>query len=103
MYQFSVPKKHFGVMKDKEGLYNFLYIGHSVVVWSGSTWQLVHIFSAKSAKDITLFWVACLLLSEFLALPRALKSHYWVWGLCHVVSTSLLFVLLLSVVLYGGS
>lgn len=88
-------------MSSKEKLYNRLYIGHALIIWAGSINQIIHIFAHQSAQDITVLWIACLLGSELLALPRSLKSHYWVWGMCHAVSTILVATLLTGVILYG--
>lgn len=77
-------------------------MGHSGVVWGGGIWQIIHVFSHKSAQDLTLVWIGCLLASELAALPRAIDSPYWVWRLCHVVSSVLVGILLAGVILYGG-
>ena len=87
--------------RTKEKLYNGLYICHATVVWAGSITQIYHIYAHKSAQDVTLFWIACILLAEFLALPRALKSPFWVWKMCHLVAIVLITILLTGVVLYG--
>lgn len=87
-------------MMNKERLYDALYVGHALIIWAGSINQIAHIFVHQSAQDITVLWIACLLASELLALPRALKSHYWVWGACHCVSSVLIAILLMGVILY---
>ena len=79
---------------------DLLYILHSSVSWIGSAKQIHYIYTHKSAQDLTVFWVVCLLLSELLALPRALTSGYWAWWLCHIVSTGLMAALLVGAILY---
>ena len=86
--------------KKRESLVNILYIGHALIVWSGTIWQTVYVFREQSAKDITLFWIGCILLSELLALPRAVKSDYLVWKACHIISAILILILLVGVILY---
>lgn len=80
---------------------DWLYMLHALIVWGGGSWQILHVYSHRSAEDITLVWVTCLLLSELVALPRAFDSPFWVWKLCHVVSTILIGILLVGIVLYG--
>ena len=74
---------------------------HAYFVWAGLISQIVHIFRYQSAQDIMWYMVLGLLLSEFVALPRAVDSQYWVWKLCHKVSAGLVAVLLAGVILYG--
>lgn len=83
-----------------EGLYDWLYVMHALIVWAGSTRQLYHILKHKRARDITLLWIGAILTSELLALPRSLTSGYWVWGLCHIISSVLVVVLLVGVIKY---
>ena len=84
----------------KEILVNILYFGHALVIWSGTIWQIIYVFEEQSARDITLFWMSCILLSELLALPRAIKSEYFVWKACHIVAVILVSILLIGVILY---
>ena len=80
---------------------NWLYMGHSFIIWAGSLEQIWHIWAYRSAQDLTLFWIVCLFASELVALPRALASQYWVWKLCHIVGSCLMVALLLGVIKYG--
>ena len=86
----------------KQKVKNYMYLAHALVVWAGGTNQIIYVFTEKSAQDITIFWIACLLFSEFLALPRAIDSPYIVWKLCHVISSILIATLLAGVIIYGG-
>ena len=79
---------------------DWLYLGHALIVWGGGIWQIIHVFKTKSVEDIALAWIACLLVSEMMALPRAVRSEYWVWGLCHIVGSILLTILLVGVLIY---
>ena len=83
-----------------QGMKNRLYLGHALIIWAGGLYQIIHIFHYKSAEDITLFWVGCLLASELLALPRAFDSLFLVWKACHVISAVLITLLLMGVILY---
>lgn len=78
-----------------------LYMIHALTIWGGSIWQICHVFSNKSAEDITLVWMICLFISELVALPRCLKSKYLVWKLCHCVASVLIGILLIGIILYG--
>jgi hypothetical protein len=80
---------------------NTLYLLHVLIIWGGGVWQARYIFANRSAEDITLVWVVCLLVSELMALPRAIKSQYLVWKACYIVATILIAVLLLGVIMYG--
>ena len=82
----------------KHGLYGF----HAGIVWSGLAWQIRHIYLAQSAKDVTLFWIICLLIAEISALPLACSSKYRVWKLCHIVATCLMIILLVGVCRFGN-
>lgn len=82
-------------------LKNWLYMAHAFVIWIGVIYQIIYVYSHKSATDITVIWMVCLLLGELFALPRALDSPYWAWKLCHLVAFGLLAVLLSGVILYG--
>ena len=77
-----------------------LYAMHAMIVWSGAIWQIAHIFTHKSAQDVTLFWVSALLVSELVALPLACSSKFGIWALCHRVGCVLCTILLIGVVLY---
>lgn len=79
---------------------NLLYMAHAIVIWAGSIQEIYHIFKGRSAKDVTVFWICCLLLSEVMALPRAWTSGYWVWWACHIGGVILLAVMLFGVVKY---
>lgn len=83
-----------------EILVNNLYLMHAAIIWLGSIRQIWHIYRHKRARDVMLFWVACILASEFLALPRAFTSGYWVWYTCHLVSLVLVIALMVGVILY---
>ena len=83
-----------------EALYDWLYVLHALIVWAGSIRQLCYIFKHKKARDITLFWIVCILMSELLALPRSLTSGYWVWGVCHIISSILVVLLLIGIIKY---
>jgi len=85
-----------------EHIKNGLYLGHALIVWAGGGQQIWHVYHYQSAQDITLFWVGCLLLAEFLALPRTFSSRFWVWKFCHIVSAILVSILLVGVIFYGG-
>ena len=80
---------------------NFLYGFHAFIIWVGSIWQIHHIFTAQSAKDLTPFWIGCLLVAELAALPLACSSPYRLWKICHIVGACLVAVLLGGVILYG--
>ena len=80
---------------------DILYLFHASIIWLGGIFQIVYVFQHKSAQDITLFWVACLLIAELIALPRACDSKYKVWKLCHVIGAVLIGILLVGVWLYG--
>lgn len=77
-----------------------LYATHAVIIWAGAIWQIAHIFTYKSAQDITVFWVSALLVSELVALPLACSSRFGIWALCHRVGCILCTILLIGVVLY---
>ena len=79
---------------------DFLYMVHAFVVWVGGSHQIFTVFSHRSAQDISLVWIACLLISELTALPRCFGSEFWVWKACHVVSSVLIAILLTGVVMY---
>lgn len=80
---------------------NVLYGGHAGIVWSGTSYQIYHVFSNQSAQDVTIFWIIAMLIGEAIALPRACHSPYKVWRLCHWVALGLISVLLIGVVMYG--
>jgi len=84
-----------------ETLFDALYIAHAGIIWTGSIREIAHIYKKRSARDITKFWIVCLLMAEMLALPRALTSGYAVWGICHIVSACLIAVLLVGVWRFG--
>ena len=84
-----------------ENLANALYLLHALVTWGGGIRELYHILKCRSARDVKLSWISCLVFAEFLALPRAFSSCYWVWMLCHVVATILLIILWVAVFKYG--
>jgi len=79
-----------------------LYLTHAIIVWLGSIREISHIYKHKSARDLTRFWIVCLLIAELIALPLALSSGYTLWWLCHVVGACLVTVLLIGVKLYGN-
>ena len=81
-------------------IYDILYMAHALIIWVGSLREIYHIFKARSARDVTIFWVACLLSAEILALPRSLTSDYWVWYVCHIVGAILTGILLFGVIKY---
>ena len=84
-----------------EFMVDSLYLGHAAIIWTGSIREIAHIYKKRSARDITKFWIICLLAAELLALPRALTSGYEVWGICHIVSACLIAVLLVGVWRFG--
>ncbi len=88
------------VKSKAEVIRDWLYLSHALIIWGGGIYQIVHIFVNKSAKDITLLWVLCLLYAELVALPRAIHSEYWVWKICHIVGAILITLLLVAVILY---
>lgn len=85
----------------RESLLNGFYLLHAIIVWSGLAWQMRHIYIVRSAKDITLFWIICLLIAEVSALPLACSSRYRMWRLCHIVALILITILLVGVLRYG--
>ncbi len=87
-------------MKLLETYKHKLYGAHAIIIWFGAVWQIVHVFGAQSAQDITLLWVGALLASELIALPLACSSEHRIWKLCHVVGAILCAILLVGVVIY---
>ena len=79
---------------------DILYASHAAIVWVGSIWQIIHVFSHQSATDITLIWVIALTYGEIAALPLSCGSKYKVWALCHKIGVVLLGILLVGVILY---
>ena len=86
---------------NKDKLDNLLYIGHALIVWIGGSFQIHHVFSTRSAEDVTLVWAVCLLVSELIALPRCVHSPFWVWRWCHIIGAILTAILLGGVITYG--
>lgn len=79
---------------------NWLYLIHAFVGWVGAGHQLALILITRSAADLSILWLSCLLFAELTALPRAFTSKYWVWKLCHAVKTPLLVGLLVVAIMY---
>lgn len=77
-----------------------LYASHALIIWAGAVWQIVHVFSHRSAQDITIFWVSALLVSELVALPLACSSRFGIWALCHRVGAVLCAILLIGVLAF---
>ena len=84
----------------KEQTRTRLYASHAIIIWAGAVWQIAHIFTYKSAQDITVFWVSALLISELVALPLACSSRFGIWAVCHKVGAVLCAILLIGVLAY---
>ena len=84
-----------------EKIKNYLYLAGVFCVQYGAVIQIVKTYSTQSAADLALWYFLLLLIGHLLHFPRSFSSKHGVWKFNCVISTLLIFVILMGVVIYG--
>ena len=86
----------------KHKIYDALYLFGIILIQYGTIMQIIKTFTTHRAEDLSLIFVASLVIGEACHLPRSLSSSFWVWKLNTIVCLILCLMLLSVTIAYGS-
>ena len=71
-----------------------------LVCWYGNVHQIYKIIKTKSTKSLSIRWLAAILMSLTIRVPKAVTSDIWVWKYGYMCSLVICLVLLIVSIYY---